>query len=438
MQPALSVWLEKAAAALSLVLMGIAGLRLLARLACVLRGRESADGLAVAPNTRDEIKAELPGRTKPHTALAVREFAIVAGAALLSRLFVYVLAFAMYRLSGGGDGFFGSFEALWSHWDARHYLGIAQDGYTNVGDERLRLVFFPLYPLLMRLLTPLVGSAFGAGTVLSLLCAMGSAVLLYDLCRLHFGRQTACLAVAYFLLNPLSVFLGCVYTESLFICLTLASLCLLRRNHPWWAALLGAASAFTRMPGVIIAGVFFIRLLGEIPRGRFGGKAVLRCLVQMGVVFCGLLAYWGINKVVTGDPLTYMTYQRENWYQAPGVFWESVRNTTHYFLTTVGESDWLYTWGFQLLSMFYVFWLLATRADRIPFDLAAYAFVYTAAVLAPTWLLSGARYLFALVPLPMLQARALHGKRAHALALGVCAVLLIVFTYGYTIAIAVL
>ena len=110
----------------------------------------------------------------------------------------------------------------------------------------------------------------------------------------------------------------------------------------------------------------------------------------------------------------------------------------HYFLTGVGESDWLWTWGFQLLCMLGMYLLLALCAPRIPFDLAAYSFVYTAVVLSPTWLLSGARYLYALCALPMLLARMRIGKTGHALLLMLSGALLVVWTFGYTIAIQVL
>ena len=133
-----------------------------------------------------------------------------------------------------------------------------------------------------------------------------------------------------------------------------------------------------------------------------------------------------------------MTYQRENWYQMPGTFWNTTRTTMHYFLTTMGDGDWLYTWGFQLLCIFYVYALLALGHRRLPFDLAAYSFVYVAVVLAPTWLLSGPRYLYALAPLPLLQARAHKGPGVHALALTLSAALLLVWIFGYTIAIEVL
>ena len=365
---------------------------------------------------------------------------LAALAALVSRIALYVLAYALYRLlNAGGDGFLSSLESLWTHWDTRHYTAIAREGYTSVGDERLRLVFFPLYPLLMRLLAPLAGgSVFYSGVLISLACSAGAAACVYDLSYMHYGRDTAVRSTAYFLLSPLSVFLCCVYTEALFICLTMLAVCLLRRGHRWLAALCGMLSAFTRMPGVIAAGFLIIDYFGRIPKKKAGARALLACAAQVIIVFGGLFAYWAINYAVTGDAFMYLTYQRENWYQQPGSFWNSTANTMHYFLGGAGESDWLWTWGFQLLCMFGVYLLLCFGAGRIPFDLAAYSFVYTAVVLSPTWLLSGARYLYALCALPMLLARMRAGRTEHLLLLVLSGVLLVVWTFGFTIAVQVL
>ena len=421
MSDAVLIVFENLAAGVSITLMGVCGVRLLLRFVRVLRGEEAA--------------AELANGRAP-----ARELAAAAATALLSRLLLYVLAYAMYRVTGmGTDGFFQSLEPLWTHWDTRHYTGIAQEWYTAVGDERLRLVFFPLYPLLMRLLSSLTGvSVFVAGLLISLVCASISAALVYDLSYMHFGRRTASYSTAYFLLSPLSVFLCCVYTEALFICLTLAAVCLLRRNHPWLAAVSGFLSALTRMPGVIVAGFLIIDWLGRLPREGFSGRALLRCAAQVLIVFGGLFLYWGINWAVTGDPMTYLVYQKENWFQEPGSFWGSTANTMHYFLTSVGDGDWLYTWGFQMLCMLGMYLLMAFGAQRIPFDLAAYSFVYVAVVLSPTWLLSAPRYLYALCALPMLLARQRLGRRGHTLMLLGSAVLLYVWVFGYTIAVEVL
>lgn len=423
MNETLTFMLERAAAALSLLLMGACGVSLVRRLVRVLRGQETADGLS-------DNRPHAPGAS----------LLLAAGIGLLSRLALYALAYAMYRLLGmGEEGPLASLAPLWTHWDTRHYLGIAAEGYTAVGDERLRLVFFPLYPLLMRILSPLTGgNLFAAGLLLSLACSAAATAMVYALSYLHFDARTARRSVGYFLLNPLSVFLCCVYTEALFICLTLATVCLLRRGHPWLAALCGALSALTRMPGLIVSGLFIIALIGKIPQKKANVRALLARAGQVMIVFSGLLIYFAINWRVTGDPLMYMTYQRENWFQQPGTFWDSMANTMHYFLVSAGESDWLWTWGFQLLCMLGVELLLATGAARIPFDLAAYGFVYTAVVLSPTWLLSGARYLYALCALPMLLARMRVGRTGHAALLALSGVLLIVWTFGYTIAVQVL
>lgn len=415
--------LEQLAAAVSLLLMGLCGVRLLARLVRVLRGREMADGL---------------GRRITYAPLSA--LAAAAGIALLSRLMLYALAYAMYRAFGiGSDSFAQSFAPLWMHWDTRHYIGIAQDGYVAVGDERLRLVFFPLYPALMRLTAPLAGgNVFYSGVGVSLACAALSAALVYDLAYMHGGRETAARAAAYFLLCPLSVFLCCAYTESLFICLTLLSVCLLRRGRPWLAALCGMLSALTRMPGVIVAGMMIIALLGRIPKRTFTLRAVLACAAQVLIVFSGLFVYWMINWLVTGDPMTYLVYQKENWYQEAGSFWGSTANTMHYFLDTIGDSDWLYTWGFQLLCMMGIYGLMAFRAQALPFDLAAYSFVYVAVVLSPTWLLSAPRYLYALCVLPLMLAQLPLKRGGHGVLLALSAAWLALWVFGYTIAVEVL
>ena len=423
MEDNLILAMEWMAALLSVLLMGACGVQLLIRFARVLRGREAAHGLSA------------------RSVFAPRRALLLAGCAgLFSRLMMYLLAYAMYRLGGmGADGMLESLEPLWTHWDTRHYTGIAMQGYTAVGDERLRLVFFPLYPLLMRLLSPLTGgNVFYAGLLISLACSALASALVYDLSCMHFGESCARRSLAYFLLSPLSVFLCCVYTEALFICLTLLGVCLLRRGRPWLCALCGALSAFTRMPGVIIAGLLIIDFCAKIPQKKADLRALLACLAQVLIVFSGLFAYWAVNYAVTGDPLMYMVYQQENWYQAPGSFWQSTANTVHYFLTGVGESDWLWTWGFQLLCMLGIYLLLAFGSHRIPFDLAAYSFVYAAVVLSPTWLLSGARYLYALCALPMLLARMPAGRKGHGLLLCASSALLVVWVFGYTLAVQVL
>ena len=419
--------LQFAASTLSIVLMGAVGVQLLVRLIRVCSGKESADGL-------------ISCRAGERLPLSYREMALAAGAALFSRLLLYLLAWGMMRLSGAAEGgLLQTLERLWVHWDTRHYIGIAESGYTAVGDERLRLVFFPLYPLLMRVFSAMTGgNVFFGGLLVSLLCSMIAAALLADLGMMHGGRRSAALCVGYFLLSPMSVFLNCAYTEALFIALTLGAVCLQRRGHPWLAALCGAASALTRMPGVIIAGLPIIALIARIPQRRLNAKAVLSCVGQVLLIFCGLFAYFGLNWIVTGDPLTYLVYQKENWFQEAGSFWETAKTTMYYVLSVVGADDWFFCWVTQLIAMFGIYLLLALRQKALPFDLAAYSFVYVAVVLSPTWLLSGPRYLYALCALPLLKAKMVKSAALHGVLLALSALLLALYTFGYTLAVAVL
>ena len=166
-------------------------------------------------------------------------------------------------------------------------------------------------------------------------------------------------------------------------------------------------------------------------------KALFACVGQVLLVFCGLFIYWAINWAVTGDPMMYLTYQRENWYQEAGSFWQSAEQTMYYILSTFGEDDWLFTWVFQGLAMAYMYTMLAFEQKKLPFDLAAYSFVYVAVVLSPTWLLSGARYLYALCALPLMQASVFRKKDAHVITLCISGALLVLFIFGYTIAVMV-
>lgn len=409
-------WSQSAAALASIALMGVCGLRLLRGLGRLLQGREAAWG-------------------RPAGALPLHGMAKSGAAMLTSRLLLLAAAYALYRLTGAGsDSFAESFGALWRHWDARHYEGIALEGYAASGDARLRLVFFPLYPWLVRAFLPLTGGdALLCGTILSLLLSCGAAALLYALTEGMAGRYAAALAVAYFILNPMSVFLSCVYTEPLFLFLTLACAVLYQRGKPWCAAVCGFGAALTRMPGVILAGFPLIGLLERAGRRNLRAKDAAAALGQMLIIFGGLFAYWLLNLHVTGNPFQYLVYQRENWFQQPGTFWDSAANTVHYFFTTRGEEDWLWTWGFQLFSMFYGFALLAAASGKLPYALQAYSFVYVAVVFSPTWLLSGARYLYGLITLPALQALCFRRRGAHAAALALSGALLLVFLYGYTL-----
>jgi hypothetical protein len=147
-------------------------------------------------------------------------------------------------------GFLGNLlVSPFARWDSVWYLTIAHSGY---GHELARTEFFPLYPLLMRWVGVVLRSDLVAGIVISCLAFGVALVLLYRLAALELGAQAARACVLLLAFSPMAWAFSAVYTESLFLALSLG--CILRaRAGSWgWAAVLGALAAATRAEGLTL------------------------------------------------------------------------------------------------------------------------------------------------------------------------------------------
>lgn len=149
-----------------------------------------------------------------------------------------------------------------ARWDSVWYLSIAQDGYGDSLDGG-KAAFYPLYPLLTKVLGWVVGSTLLAGLIVSLACLFGAFVLLHKLATLELGARDArstLLLVAFF---PSAFFLSAVYSESLFLLLTVGALLAARRGRWMWVGVAGALAALTRNSGAaILLPVLLIYLYG--------------------------------------------------------------------------------------------------------------------------------------------------------------------------------
>lgn len=138
--------------------------------------------------------------------------------------------------------------ALWQRFDTNWYLAIAARGYAAEGSA----VFFPLYPLLVRVVGTVVGDAMIAALLVSNLSLIGALAVLYRLSESVFGASSARRASVYLLLFPTAFFLFAAYTESLFLLLALSAFALAQRSRWFVAAGLGALAALTRLQGVLL------------------------------------------------------------------------------------------------------------------------------------------------------------------------------------------
>jgi mannosyltransferase PIG-V len=138
---------------------------------------------------------------------------------------------------------------VWARWDAVWFLRIAEDGYhARPGAP----AFFPLYPLLERVLGTAVGGPLVAGVLISLGASLAVFYLLHRLAEHELGRPAARRAVLYLAVCPMALFLAAAYSEALFLALALASVWAARRGAFAAAGAWGGLAAATRSAGLLL------------------------------------------------------------------------------------------------------------------------------------------------------------------------------------------
>lgn len=371
--------------------------------------------------------------TKPEKYACLKIFAI----AVLSRAVLLLLNWGAKALLGNGS----SLLDTWNRWDADQYLKIITQGYWSDTEGWVRIVFFPLYPMVSRLFTLGFLDARLSAMLVSWLCLGGACVYLYKLVLLDADEKAARRAVKFLLIFPLTVFLGAPFTESMFLFLSLACLYHMRRRQFLLACAFGGLAALTRNVGVLLALPVLIEMLqadGILPSGgaiqprrvgRFFGHAALLLLIP-----AGTLGYLLMNYMVTGDAFMFLKMQQQYWSQGFGSFGNSLRVTWGQ-ITSDGNNlrDKLTLWGSQLVVMIIAGATLPVMAKKLRASYGLYALAYLFVVFAPTWLLSGFRYYMGLAVL--YPALALLTKRRWAdIALTVLfALLLPVYSYCFSI-----
>ena len=170
-------------------------------------------------------------------------------------------------------------------WDSIHYLDIAQHGYTSA----TQTVFYPLYPLLMRVVGFALGSDVAAGVLISLVAMTVALVLLHRLTALELGPRAADVTVLLIAFAPLSFFFSAVYTESLYLAVSVGSVYAARRGRWRLACVLGGLAAATRVTGVGLV----------IPLGlmHLRERGLDRRVAWLATVPAGLVAYLGFTAV---------------------------------------------------------------------------------------------------------------------------------------------
>lgn len=185
------------------------------------------------------------------------------GALIVRRIFIYSIIFLAiayfpashslknFDLSDNFQRTISPVEWVLGNFDGTYYLGIAQRGYFN-GEQ----AFFPLYPILIRLMQdwtniPFVFSAH----IVSFLGQFFALIVLVLLLRQDGYKSFTRTAIVLILLYPTSFYYGAIYNDSTFF--FFANLCILlsRKGKFFVASVIGGLATLTRLDGLAL---FFI------------------------------------------------------------------------------------------------------------------------------------------------------------------------------------
>lgn len=153
---------------------------------------------------------------------------------------------------------------LHSHWDSDSFLSIAHTGYSYDASGKSGLsniAFFPLYPILIKIFGSILANFQLAGFLLSSLSAVLACGVLYKLVQKYHVTSSPTLAVMFMLIFPTAFFLNGVYSEALFLFLSIVFFYYLFEKKFWIAGLIGFLAALTRITGLFLFLPFLFELI---------------------------------------------------------------------------------------------------------------------------------------------------------------------------------
>lgn len=263
---------------------------------------------------------------------AVRRTSTVGVREILRILFLLAVGRAVYMLGGflwslylnGYTETVFEIQHIWAdHLFAGRIISIANKGYSvetaEYAGKYLNLLFPPLYPLIVRLISPVYLSSIRAGFFVSNLNAILSGLVLYLLVIHDSDRRSAVRALWYYSILPPSFLLTCTIPASTFMLLSLLCIYCARRKYFVVSSLLGALAALTERIGIVLVVPllleFFNAMTGEyralkevtwrfyLKKGLIGSMFVL--------VPLGFFIYLLINRRVGGSFFTYTEYLQD-------------------------------------------------------------------------------------------------------------------------------
>ncbi len=353
-------------------------------------------------------------------------------------LFFLCIAFGVYHTQNTGADVKYIYDRFTAAGDAPHYLYLAEHGYQSEGEQAKLIVFYPLYPLLIKILgTLLLGNYELAGLTISYICSGLASIFLFKLVEIDYGEARAVESVLLFLMYPFMMFTMGVYTESLFLLLILAGLYQIRKRAWVNVGVLGFLAALCRMQGMLLlAPAVYEYLQIKAQSGKKWKEYMDKKHILILIMPVGFLCYLLLNQIVAGKWNAFWEYQQAPpWYQS--THWINTNLIKDYGMALEHRSLSFIIYWVQIVMFFVAaVALFFGIKKKVRTSVIVYGGIYTCFCYLTGWLISGGRYMMGCVSLFVIYA-AIEKEWVRHLILGMsgtlCMIYMILYMQGQAI-----
>lgn len=310
-------------------------------------------------------------------------------------IFILVVSFSGFIFY---SGFFNiqQFINSFAKWDGSYFLEIAKNGYSN----KNYFAFFPLYPFLLGVISKVTNlNIIFVGILINLIYLMGSLIFLKKLILLDYPKKITQEVIIYLLIFPTSFYFLAIYSEGLFLFLSLGAFYFTRlflKNQKIRYLILGILFAIlasaTRLVGVALVIALWVEVF-LINKDKVNNKLKWLTLLMP----AGLVVYLIFLYNQTGNPFYFLNSQ-QNWQRNLTVptlsIWQSIEGIVN---NQVGAIR--LTLLYDLLYTIFGIGIIIRSFRFLRTSYSVYALICILLPLFTTSLMSMSRFLIVIFPI---------------------------------------
>lgn len=294
------------------------------------------------------------------------------------KIIVFLLIFfAFVLLPFNKDAFKGNFLypqkqgvnifSAFKTWDAQHYLYLSEIGY---GRGQVSNSFYPLYPLLIKAVNTVLNNSFLSAIILSNIFSFAGLVGFYLFTKAFLDKNIALLSLILFLSFPTAFYFNLIYTESLFMLLSMLFFLTLYKKRYFFASLFAFLLPLTRSFGIFIFVPFLIYIWQDrnkkpikINVATFNKPIKLHFYPQYLLLLfpvVGLFADFLYMEISTGDFLAHVHSAQQFFVGKRGIEW--LANPVSYFTNFFSRNLTLHGINNSILDRIFFFCFLLSSS----------------------------------------------------------------------------